>query len=299
MIDPVAFTIPIINISIRWYGIIMITGILVGAWITVRGVQRKGENPDHVWDALVWAIPAGIIGARLWYVVNDILGGGSHYLEHPISIINIPEGGLHYYGALLFGGVAAYAYVRRHKLDMRLFLDSVALALLISQALIRPANYINQELYGPPTDLPWGIPIDAPFRRPPWNDLSLYPVETTRFHPAFAYEMVWNFAAAGLLFWVSRRFSDKLRPGAQFAGWLILAGVGRVILEWFRPDQPRVPGTDISYTRIVAALMALVGVVWLLVRYDVLRLPFLSPGSTSYRIAPSEPADSDSPEEPV
>jgi phosphatidylglycerol:prolipoprotein diacylglycerol transferase len=297
MIDPVAFTIPIVNIAIRWYGIIMITGILVGAWITVRGVQREGENPDHVWDALVWAIPAGIIGARLWYVVNDILGGSSHYLENPISIINIPEGGLHYYGALLFGGVAAYAYVRRHKLDMRLFLDSVAIALLISQALIRPANYINQELYGPPTDLPWGIPISPPFRRPPWNDLTLYPVETTRFHPAFAYEMVWNFAAAGLLFWLSRRFSDKLRPGAQFAGWLILAGVGRVILEWFRPDQPRVPGTDISYTRIVAALMVLVGVVWLLVRYEVVRLPFLSPGSTSYEIAASEPADSDSPEE--
>jgi phosphatidylglycerol:prolipoprotein diacylglycerol transferase len=188
----------------------------------------------------------------------------------------------------------AFFYVRRHNLDFRLLLDAVAPALLIGQAIVRPANYINQELYGPPTGLPWGIPIEAAHRIPPWNDMVRFPEETTRFHPAFAYEMVWNFAAAGFLLWAARRFSKRLRPGALFAGWLILAGAGRVWLEWFRPDQPRVPGTAISYSRIAAALMTLAGVIWLLLRYDVIRLSFISPGSSSYEVRPreeSQPAD--------
>jgi phosphatidylglycerol:prolipoprotein diacylglycerol transferase len=170
---------------------------------------------------------------------------------------------------------------------MWLLLDSVSPSLLIGQAIARPANFINQELYGPPTDLPWGIPISADHRLPPWHDLSLYPEETTRFHPTFAYEMIWNLLAAGLLLWISHRFQDKLKPGALFAGWMILAGLGRFIIEWFRPDQPRVPGTDISYSRIVSALLAIAGVVMLLIRYEVIRIPFLSGWRDSYSIAPA------------
>lgn len=290
MIDPIAFTIPFINLSIYWYGIIMVSGILVGTWITAREVRRHGEDPEHIWNALTWAMPAGVVGARLWYVVTDILGGDTRYLENPLSIVFTWQGGLHFYGAILFGGVVAYFYARHHKLDLLLILDAVAPALLISQALIRPANFINQELYGPPTDLPWGIRIDAWHRIPPWTDLARFPVETTRFHPAFAYEMIWNLLAAGVLVWASRRFAERMKPGAVFAGWLILAGVGRVIIEWFRPDQPRVPGTAISYTRIVAILMTVVGAIWMLVKYEVIRLPFLSPGPDEYAIAPSEPA---------
>ena len=109
-IDPVAFTIPIVNLQIRWYAIIMVSGIILGTWITTRQVRRAGEDPNHVWDGLTWAIPAGIIGARLWYVVNDIMGGGTRYLQDPISIIRIPEGGLHFYGAILFGAAAAVLY---------------------------------------------------------------------------------------------------------------------------------------------------------------------------------------------
>ena len=288
MIDPIIFTIPGTNISVHWYGLFMAVGVFAAGWVTARGVYRRGEDPDYVWDGLIWAIPAGIIGARLWYVANTTLGGNSYYLEHPGKILFVPEGGLHFYGAVLLGGVAAFIYVRHRKLDFRLLLDAVAPALLIGQAVVRPANFINQELYGPPTDLPWGIPIEAAHRIPPWNDLSRFPLETTRFHPTFAYEMIWNFLAAGLLLWVARRFSKKLKAGALFAGWLILAGVGRVWIEWFRPDQPRVPGTMISYSRIVAVVMAIAGILWLLIRYEVLHLPFIAPGSSSYVLAPSD-----------
>jgi len=288
MIDPIIFTIPGTNISIHWYGVLMAVGVFTAGWVTAMALRRRGEDPDFVWDGLVWAIPAGIIGARLWYCANVTLGGSSYYLDNPIRIVRVWEGGLHFYGAVLFGGLAAYAYFRANRLDFLLLLDSVAPALLIGQAVVRPANFINQELYGPPTELPWGIPIDAAHRIPPWTDLARFPVETTRFHPAFAYEMLWNFAAAAVLLWMARRLEEKLKPGALFAGWLVLEGVGRVWLEWFRPDQPTLAGTGISYSRIVAAVMAVVGVVWLLTRYEVIRLPFLSPGPETYAVTSSE-----------
>jgi phosphatidylglycerol:prolipoprotein diacylglycerol transferase len=167
-----------------------------------------------------------------------------------------------------------------------LVLDSAAPSLLIGQGIARIANYINQELYGPPTDLPWGIPISPQHRIPPWNDLSRFPAETTRFHPTFAYEMLWNFAAAGLLLWLGRRLEKKLKPGSIVAGWLVLAGIGRVIIETWRPDQPRIPGTGLSYSRLVAMVMALAGVVMLLVKYKVVRLPFLPAGRDEYQLAP-------------
>lgn len=288
MIDPILFEIPGTGIAIHWYGVLMSLGVFVAGWVTAVGVQRRGEDPEYVWDGLIWAIPAGIIGARLWYCANVTLGGSSYYLENPIRIVRMWEGGLHFYGAVLFGGLAAFLYFRERGLDFWLLLDAVAPALLIGQAVVRPANFINQELYGPPTDLPWGIKIDGAHRISPWTDLGRYPVETTRFHPTFVYEMIWNFLAAALLLWVARRLSERLKPGALFAGWLVLEGVGRFWLEWFRPDQPTLPGTAISYSRIVAAAMAVVGVIWLLIRYRVLRLRFLGPGPAQYRIGSSD-----------
>ena len=286
--DPIIFRIPGTNIALHWYGVIMALGIIIAGWVAEWGVRQRGEKGEHVWDLLVWAAPAGIIGARLWYVANDILGGSSYYLNYPLRIIYLPEGGLHFYGAVLFGGLAAYAYVRVNELDFRLVMDAAAPALLVGQAVVRPANFINQELYGPPTDLPWGIAIDAAHRLPPWNDLAAFPLETTRFHPTFAYEMLWNFLATGVLLWLALEFKKRIKPGSIFAGWLILEGVGRELIEFFRPDQPRVPGTDISYSRIVAGLMIVAGLIWLLIKYEIIRLPFLSSGPESYTLSPQE-----------
>ena len=104
---------------------------------------------------------------------------------------------------LVLGGVVAFFYFRHHKLDFRLLLDAVAPALLVGQALVRPANFINQELYGQPTELPWGIRIEALHRIAPWDNMLQYPYETTFFHPTFAYEMLWNFLATGILLWIA------------------------------------------------------------------------------------------------
>jgi len=284
--DPIIFRIPGTNFALHWYGLMMAGGIILAGYIAEWGIRRHGEKPERVWDMMIWAVPCGVIGARLWYVLNDIMGGSTFFLDQPIRILRTWEGGLHFYGAVLGGALGGLIYIRRHKLDMRLFLDAAAPALLIAQAVVRPANFINQELYGPPTDLPWGISIDAAHRLAPWNNMLLYPAATTRFHPAFAYEILWNLLAAGLLAWLTLEFTKKIKPGSIFAGWLILEGVGRELIEFFRPDQPRIPGTDISITRIAAGVMIIAGIITLLIQYEIIRVPFLKPGSDSYKIAP-------------
>ncbi len=287
MIDPEIFTIEIGNLtfSLYWYGVLVMLGVVVATWMASKGFKRRGQDADYIWDSLIWILPAGIIGARLWYVLNTTLGGNLRYINDPISILNIREGGLHYFGAIVFGALAFWIYAKKMGLDIWLALDSVAPGLLIGQAVARPANFINQELYGPPTNLLWGIKIEAQHRIPPWTDLIQYPVETTRFHPAFAYEILWNVFAAGLLLIIARRYKDKVKPGVIFGSWLILAGVGRNMIEFFRPDQPTFPGTGFSYSRFVAILMILAGVLLILILHNVISFRFIK-GKETYQIAP-------------
>jgi phosphatidylglycerol:prolipoprotein diacylglycerol transferase len=286
MINPVIFTINLFGreIALRWYGVIVMIGVVVGSLIVERELKRRGEKSDLIWDALIWVLPVGIVGARLWYVFNAILGGNRSYLENPASIIRVWEGGLHIFGGFLFGAVALLIYLRRNNLDPWLFLDAAGPAALVGQGIGRIANFINQELYGPPTDLPWGIKIEAAHRLPQFQDLSLFPVETTRFHPTFAYEMLWNFASAGLLLWLARRYEKDLKPGALFGGWLVLAGIGRLIIEFFRPDQPKIPALGISYSAIFAALMAIIGAVLLMVRYKAINPRFAEDWEEEYKV---------------
>ena len=303
MINPEIFSREIFGITftLRWYGVIVMIGVIVGSLIVERELKRRGENGDRIWDALIWVLPAGIIGARLWYVFNAVLGGNRSYLDDPSSIIRVWEGGLHIFGGFLFGAIALLYYLRQNKLDPWLFLDAAGPAMLIGQGIGRLANFINQELYGPPTTLPWGIPISAEHRLPQYQDLGLFPVESTRFHPTFAYEMLWNFASAGLLFWLSRRYKEDMKPGAIFAGWLVLAGLGRVIIEFFRPDQPKIPSLGISYSSIFAALMAIAGAILLLARYKAVNLKFAENWEEEYRRSsptdkgsePGSPVDGD------
>ena len=288
MIDPVIFSFKLFvwTITLRWYGVLVMLGAVVGAWIAAKEIRRRGENGDAIWDAMVWVLPAAIIGARLWYVANNMLGGSSYYLDNPAKIAYVWEGGLHFFGGLLFGGIALYLYLTNNKMDFWLFLDSIAPAALIGQALARPANFINQELYGPPTKLLWGIPIDAEHRLAQFSDLSRFPVESTRFHPTFAYEMVLNIIFGLLLLWIARQYSEKMKPGAIFAGWLISAGLIRAFIEFFRPDQPHIGNSVVTYSMLVSFLMAITGVVMLLIRYGKLQPAFAKGWEEEYHIKP-------------
>ena len=290
MIDPVIFEFNLLGLPIvlRWYGVLVMLGAVSGALIAEREIKRRGENGESVWDALVWILPAGIIGARLWYVLNSILGGNTYYIDNPANILYIWEGGLHFFGGLLFGGIALYYFLKQNGMDFWLFLDAIAPAALIGQALARPANFINQELYGQPTKLMWGIPIDAGHRLPQFSDLTQFPVETTRFHPTFAYEMILNILLALLLLWISRRYAEKMKPGAIVAGWLISAGLIRAFIEFFRPDQPRIGESIVTYSMFVSILMAISGVVLLLIRYGRLQIAMADGWEEQYQIKPVE-----------
>jgi len=285
-IDPVIFSFKLFSIvvTLRWYGVLVMLGAVAGAVWAERELRHRGEDSEIVWDAMVWVLPIGIIGARLWYVMNNILGGSTYYTDDPVRILRITEGGLHFYGGLLFGVITLGIYLKNAGRDFWLFLDALAPATLLGQAVARPANFINQELYGQPTQLPWGIPIEAAHRLPQYSDLIKYPVETTRFHPTFAYEMVLNFLIVLFLWWLSRRYEERIKPGTLFGGWLLLSGLSRGFIEFFRPDQPRIGDSFVSYTMAVAFLMAITGAIMLLARYGKIKLAMAEGWEEEYHI---------------
>ena len=285
MIDPVIYTFHLFGweFPLRWYGVIVMIGVIAASLVIERELNRRGERGDRIWDVLVWVLPAGIVGARLWYVMNTTIGGNRYYIENPVQIINIPQGGLHIFGGFLFGAAVLLTYLRQNKRDPWIYLDAAGPAVLIGQAIGRIANFINQELYGPPTTLPWGIPISAEHRLPMFP-IDLYPVATTRFHPTFAYEILWNVGAAILLLWLSRRYKDQIKQGTIFAGWLVLAGLGRFWIEFFRPDQLKIGGLGLSYSALIAALMAITGVIMLLARYKKIHLKMAENWEEQYRV---------------
>jgi phosphatidylglycerol---prolipoprotein diacylglyceryl transferase len=304
MIDPIIFRIPFLNWPVHWYGVILMTGFLVGAWMVERFLKRYGENGELIWDASIWVLIPGVIGARLWYVLNATLGGDTRFSNNPGEIFRVWNGGLHIFGAFLFGAAALLLYLNRNKLDPWLFLDAIGPAALVGQAIGRLGNFINQELYGPPTSLPWGLKIfpENPYQTPiemqgrSTQEIENY-LSTIRFHPTFAYELLWNLASAGLLLWLSRRYEKTLKPGTIFAGWLILAGIGRAWIElFFRPDQPKIGDSIVSYSMIVAALMAVAGAILLMARYKAIRIQAAENWEEEYKIS-TRPSPEDKPEE--
>jgi phosphatidylglycerol:prolipoprotein diacylglycerol transferase len=284
MIDPVIFSFKLftMQVELTWYGLIVMSSVLIGGWLAEKEVRRRGENGEALIDAMVWAVIAGILGARLWYVVNATIGGNRSYIEDPVSIIRPPIAGLHIFGGLLFGAIVLISYLKKNGYDTWLFLDSVAPVALVGQAIGRLGNFINQELYGPPTNLPWGISIPADHRLLEFADLSKYPVETTRFHPTFAYEMILNVLAYLFIIWYSRQNEEELKPGAIFSLWLIFAGFNRTFIEFFRPDQPKLGETFITTSMLVAFLMGVAGVVLFLARNGRLQLAFAENWADEY-----------------
>jgi phosphatidylglycerol:prolipoprotein diacylglycerol transferase len=267
-------------LPIRFYGIIIVLGILVGGFVATREARWRGENSDRIWDALIWIAIAGIIGARLYHVFSTPAGctetapscGWPWYSQHPLDALLIWNGGLGIFGALLAGGLVVLIYARRYKLPLARYLDIAAPALLIGQAIGRWGNFVNQELYGPPTSLPWGIPIDAAHRYGAFTDLAQYPVETTRFQPDFLYESVLNVIGFIVLIVVARRLRLRLRDGDIFLLYLIWYPANRILVESLRPDAWTVNG-GLATAQLVSLVLMAVAVVGLLWRHRPVNRP--------------------------
>ncbi len=260
----IAFSIPLPNgqsFPIYWYGILIVVGALVGAFIATREARRRGMDPDHVWNALLVALILGVIGARLYHVISSPAGtniGFQYYVENPIEILNFRQGGLGIYGAVAGGILALYLYARWAKINFLQLIDISIPGLAIAQAIGRWGNFFNQELYGYPTDLPWAIPIDAAHRLPMFADLTRFPVETTHFHPTFLYESLWDLGMGLLLLFIAMRWT-KEKNGDLFLLWGVLYGIGRFLVEFQRPDAWTISG--VATAQIIGlALVVICGV---------------------------------------
>lgn len=257
---------PIGPLFIRFYGIILMLGAVAGAWLATREAKRRGYNPEIVWDLLTYLLIGGIIGARLWHILTPPPSSGitaGWYFTHPLDALAIWKGGLGIPGAVGGGLLALLLYTRRHKLNFAEWTDIAAPSLALGQAIGRWGNFVNQELYGEATNLPWGIKIQAEHRVGQYQDLSRFPVETTRFHPLFLYESLWNLANMFLLLWISRRFGDRLKKGDIFLIYLIVYPVGRFLLDFLRVDASLVAGININQTVMaVVAVLAASALLW-------------------------------------
>jgi len=224
-------------LEIAWYGILIVGSAMVAAWVSEREAKRHGDDPEHVWNALLLCLILGMVGARLYHVVSSL----DYYLQHPMEILNTRQGGLAIYGAVAGGVVAVWLYTRQQKLNFWHWVDLATPGLVLAQSIARWANFLNQELYGFPTTLPWGIYIDAAHRIPPFNDLAQYPL-STRFHPTFLYESLGNVVNFLVLMYVSRRYSDRLKDGDIFLLYGVLYPVLRFLIEFQRPDAWKIAG---------------------------------------------------------
>ena len=235
----------------RYYGMIIMAGAVVGALVARRILSKREKDPDLVWDALIWALIFGVIGARLYHVFTpsqSLLDAGidtRYYLTHPLDILLTWNGGLGMPGALIGGAFGLYIFTRRRKLAYLDLLDAAAPAIAIGQAIGRWGNFVNQELYGPPTDLPWGIPIK------PANRLAGFE-SFERFHPLFLYESIWNLLNAAVLYLLWKRYGDRLKPGDLFLVYLIGYPVGRFLLEFLRLDYVPMAGINLNQAVMLA-----------------------------------------------
>ena len=269
--------------ALHWYGVFIVGGAVIAAWVAARYAKGAGENPDHIWNLLAWSLVAGIIGARLYHVFSSPADGYGwpYYREHPLDIINFWNGGfrgLGIYGGLVGGIVAVVIYCWRNHLQPLRYLDFMAPNVLLAQAIGRLGNFANQELYGPATTLPWSFHINPryPCQLPPdlpqtiqlcgtptLTDETLAWYASHGYHPTFFYEAGWNLLMFLLVTWLIWRYGHRLRSGDGVLLYLIAYPLGRFWVELFRPDA-WVLGTmaTAQWIAIGALLFSIVALIW-------------------------------------
>ena len=226
----------------RLYGLAIALGVIAAVLISSKRWEERGGNPDDIGTIAIWAVPAGVIGARIYHVATD----WKTYQDDWVGALKITQGGLGIPGGIFLGVVVGLLVVRAKKLPKLELLDVVAPALPIAQAIGRFGNYFNQEVFGRPTKLPWGLEIDPQFR--PAGDEAF-----ATYHPTFLYEGLWNVALALLLVWLDKR--KRLRPGELFTLYVLGYAVGRLWVEALRSD----PASLIFGIRINIWMSVIVG----------------------------------------
>ncbi|PRX49525.1 prolipoprotein diacylglyceryl transferase [Prauserella shujinwangii] len=233
-------------IPIRAYALCIIAGIVVAIWWGERRWAQRGGAKGTITDIAVFAVPFGLIGGRLYHVITDYqlyFGEG----RDPVRALYIWDGGLGIWGAIALGGVGAWIACRRRGIPLPAVADAVAPGIVVAQAIGRLGNYFNQELYGRPTDLPWGLEIycrttpgypasQCTLENPgPLDGVAVSDVPLGTVHPTFLYELLWSLGVALLIVWADRRF--RLGHGRVFALYVAGYTAGRFWIEFMRTDE--------------------------------------------------------------
>ena len=260
MIDPVAFELG--PVQVHWYGIFIAAAAFFGALLATRVARWLNEDPEHAWSMLLIVMVLAIVGARLYHVIHL----WEYYSSNPTEIPQLWNGGLGIPGGVVGGALGLWLYARSNRLNAARWMDVAAPALLLGQVIGRLGNFVNQELYGPPTQLcgtdyppclPFGIPIDAAHRAgTPWDAVA-FPVETTSFVPLFAYEMALNLLGMAVILLVIRRFRHRLFAGDAALMYIAWYGVVRSLLENYRVNNWTILGIPTAiWIGVLAALLA-------------------------------------------
>ncbi|HMN12694.1 MAG TPA: prolipoprotein diacylglyceryl transferase [Bellilinea sp.] len=246
---------------VYYYGVLIMLGALLAGMLAKKLADKNGLDSELIWDMFVWLIIGGIIGARLWHVFTppaSMVEQGitsSYYFRNPLEILMIWKGGLGIPGAVIGGAIALWLYCRRAGQSFAKWADVIAPGLALAQAIGRIGNYVNQEVYGAPSNLPWAITIDEAHRLPEYAGQATY-------HPLFLYELLYNLLNMAILLFVGKKYKAQLRDGDIMLLYLMIYPFGRFFLEFLRLDPSPVAGININQTLMavtfVIALIAFI-----------------------------------------
>ena len=264
-LDHVGKNISIFGFSIAYYGIVIVTGMMIAIWIAQREAKRTGQNPEQYLDLAMIGIAAGILGARIYYVIF----AWDYYKDDLLSIFNIRQGGLAIYGGIIGACIAVVIYSRKKKQNFSLLMDTASMSILFGQIMGRWGNFFNREAFGDYTNnlFAMQLPVSAvranEITQKMWDHVvTVNGVEYIQVHPTFLYESLWNVGVLLFLFWFRKR---KKFNGEVFLMYLIGYGLGRIWIEGLRTDQLLLPVVGLPVSQLLSGCLVVgctILVVW-------------------------------------
>lgn len=264
-LDHVGKNISIFGFSIAYYGIVIVTGMMIAIWIAQREAKRTGQNPEQYLDLAMIGIAAGILGARIYYVIF----AWDYYKDDLLSIFNIRQGGLAIYGGIIGACIAVVIYSRKKKQNFSLLMDTASMSIVFGQIMGRWENFFNREAFGDYTNnlFAMQLPVSAvranEITQKMWDHVvTVNGVEYIQVHPTFLYESLWNVGVLLFLFWFRKR---KKFNGEVFLMYLIGYGLGRIWVEGLRTDQLLLPVVGLPVSQLLSGCLVVgctILVVW-------------------------------------